>query len=200
MRGNLATPFVVTLAVAAGCTKSADPAPPPITRDPVASTPKPSPSPSPSPSPEPSSSVTYDGYGSCYRLVDGEKKYVPKCPEALLPDPPKDELVYENGGYCKRVPDGRPVKCPPGGATVILPEPSQVPRGDGDDFLQFGSLRCFHGIHVKCPPGVNCNPPGPEPIPCPPALMPKLASGVKPSKTQGSRCWFGSVEVACPKP
>ncbi len=194
MRRHLATPFVVTIAVAAACTKSTDPAPPPITKDtPVASAPKP-------PPPEPSGSVIYDGYGSCYRLVDGEKKYVPKCPEALLPDPPTNELVYQAGGYCKRVPDGLLVKCPPGGATVVLPDPSQVPSGDGDDFLQFGSLRCFHAIRVKCPPGVNCNPPGPAPITCPPALMPKLASGVKPSKTQGTRCWFGSAEVLCPKP
>jgi hypothetical protein len=144
--------------------------------------------------------LVYDGYGGCYRVVGGEKKYVPQCPESMLPAAPTDQLVYQHGGQCKRVPDGNPVRCPASGPTVILPEPSSIKTATGSVSLQYGSLKCLQYVDVDCPPEVNCNPPKPDVVPCPASLMPKLAAGVKPTKKDQQHCWFGAAEVACPKP
>ncbi len=65
--------------------------------------------------------VHYDGYGSCYRLIGDKQVSVPVCPKSVLPFPPRDRLVYELQGNCHSVPDGKLVRCPPGGATVLLP-------------------------------------------------------------------------------
>lgn len=187
-------PFVATLAVTAGCTRSSDtinPLPPPTNT----ATPKPPPEPTTSSS---AGELVYDGYGGCYRMVDGEKKYVPQCPDALLPEPPNDQLVYKHGAVCNRVPDGRTVRCPPGGPTAIVPEPSSIKVAGGSIGLRYGSLDCHRYEDMHCPPSVACNPPPPEPVTCPKELMPKLAAGVKPTKRDGTRCWFGAVEVTCP--
>ncbi len=33
---------------------------------------------------------------------------------------------------------------------------------------------------------------------CPKALLPKLSQGVKPTKVDGTKCFYQTVEVACP--
>ena len=120
-----------------------------------------------SPSSAPAPALTNDGYGNCYSIVDGEKKYAPKCPDSLLAPPPTDELVYRRGDECDRVPDGVRVQCPSTGATGILPDPDSIPTLGGSISLQYGTLKCLEGHFVKCPPGVMCNPPPPQKVPCP---------------------------------
>jgi hypothetical protein len=118
-----------------------------------------------------------------------------------LAAPPTDELVYRRGpDECDRVPDGVRVQCPPGGPTGILPDPDSITvAGGGSISLQYGTLRCLQsGPPTVCPKGVMCNPPPPETVTCPDALMPKLSPGVVPTKRDGAHCWFGSAEVACP--
>jgi hypothetical protein len=189
---SLAAPFVATMTLAA-CTKNGDGAK--IVGDPgtptdTATTTVADAAPAPA--------LTNDGYGGCYAMVDGEKKYAPKCPEALLAPPPTGELTYKRGDECNRVPDGIAVQCPSGGPTGILPDPDSVSIPGGSISLQYGTLHCLKGQFMKCPPGVMCNPPPPETIPCPPELLPKLSPGVPPTKRDGLHCWYGSVEVACP--
>jgi hypothetical protein len=189
----MAAPFVATMTLAA-CTKNGDGSK--IVGDPGTTTDAATTTSANTPAPAPA--LTNDGYGGCYAMVDGEKKYAPKCPDALLAAPPTDQLVYQRGDQCNRVPDGVPVQCPAGGPTGILPDPDSVAIPGGSISLQYGTLVCLQGHFVKCPPGVMCNPPPPETVPCPPELLPKLSPGVKPTKRDGARCWFGQVEVACP--
>jgi hypothetical protein len=190
---RLAMPFVATLVVT-GCTKgegsNITPLPPAPTKTTTPDNENP---------PAPKGELIYDGYGGCYRMVDGEKKYAPKCPDSLLPEAGKDALVYQRGDVCQQTPDGKTVRCPAGGPTVILPEPSSTKVAGKNVSLRFGSLDCHSYVDHKCPPNVACNPPPPEPITCPPELMPKLAGGAKPTKVDGARCFFGKIEVACPK-
>ncbi len=214
--GRLAAPFVVTLAVGA-CARNGggnDPAPPPTaepprptatlatnppppTAEPPPTAPTAAPPPTTSASADPAAEgVIYDGFGSCYHYVGGEKKYVPKCPESLLPEAPKDALVYEYGGYCRSVPAGRPVRCPPGGVSLVLP----TTTSKNNVFLQLGTMKCKEGHTMHCPKGASCNPPPPTPVPCPAELLPKLAPGVKPTRREGANCFYGEVQVACTTP
>ena len=147
----------------------------------------------------PDASLVNDGHGNCYALVGGQQVYAPRCPESLLEAPPADRLVFTWSDRCQRVPDGVTVRCPPGGPTALLPDPTSIRRGDEHVSLRIGDLTCLHGHDTPCAPGVNCNPPPPESVPCPPELLPRLAPGVKPTKSNGGRCWFDAVEVVCPK-
>jgi hypothetical protein len=203
---RLAAPFVATLAVGA-CAKNGEtpertPAPnPPAPTVTATAPPEPSQTAAPTAaptasiaSPENGDGVVFDGYSSCYRLEAGKKVYVPTCPDSALPEPPKDRVVYRYAGLCRSVPDDKAVRCPPGGPTLLLPEETRK----GDVSLVIGSFGCHEFQSVSCPPQVACNPPPPRPVPCPPELLPKLGPSVKPTKTEGNRCWYRSVEVACP--
>jgi hypothetical protein len=165
---RLAAPFVATMTLAA-CTKNGDGSK--ITGDPG----NPSASTSASIAPTPSTTT------------------------AALPPAPTDVLVYKNWDGCRTAPVGVQVQCPDGGPTAILADVDSVKDGDGSIELGKPSLKCFRRPPpIKCPPGVSCNPPAMETVPCPAALMPKLAAGLQPTKRDGARCWFGAVEVACP--
>ena len=190
---RVAVPFVIV--VSAGCAKSGETTSPVPTPTTSATTSAPT---TAAPPPADATALVFED-GTCYRLIDGEKKYV-ECPESVLPKPPADQLVYKNGTRCNRVPDGAPVQCPTGGPTATLPEPSSIKTATGSISLQYGSLKCLQGVDVQCPPDVNCNPPPPKVVPCPAALLPKLTAGVKPTKKEQERCWFGAAEVACPAP
>jgi hypothetical protein len=190
-RKALLAPFVATLAVA--CTKPVDATPEPV----PTSKPKPK-TPEPPPKPVGSGPIVFDNVSSCYQMADGEKVYLPRCPESVLPTPHKDHLVYKSD-YCRSVPGNAVVQCPPGGATAEMPVPAAISTTDGSTYVDLGSMKCFRGVNVKCPPGLACNPPAPTPIDCPAALLPKLVGGTKPTKTSGGKCWFNTVEVACPK-
>jgi hypothetical protein len=124
-----------------------------------------------------------------------------KDPPAPMPEPkpPTDtELVYEHYGECRRVPSADAIPCPASGPTGILPNPQSIETDSSTVRIVIGPLTCSRSFHMDCPPGAYCNPPPPQPAECPPALRPKLAPGVKPTKTEGARCWYGRVEVVCP--
>ncbi|MEZ4225083.1 MAG: hypothetical protein R3B13_29285 [Polyangiaceae bacterium] len=201
---RLATPFVVTLAVSA-CTRSGGtntPGPAPTGTSPEVPTPTatpPDPVATGTATPPPTSTVdttdlVYDGTGSCYRMVDGKRSYVPACPDELLPAAKDGDPTFEYAGHCRTVPKPYPVRCPPGGTPLVLPA-----RSNADNvFMNLADLSCrksFPATH--CPPGASCNPPPPQPVPCPQALLPSLAPGFSPTKRDGGRCYYGSVEVRC---
>ncbi len=198
--GKLTAPFVVTLAAnAASCAKPVIGPPIPVDAD-TGRTALVEDAASKAPTNLSDDTLVHDGYGSCYRIgPKGDKVYAPQCPESILPEPPKDRLVFRHGPYCQRVPDGRAVKCPANGPTAIVPK-TNTSASDPFVYLQYGTLECFRGHDVRCPEGVSCNPPPPRPVPCPLELMPSLAKGVEPTKQEGAQCWFGTVKVVCPKP
>ena len=211
MKRMLAAPFVMTLSVG-GCARNDGgekpppplPAPAPTTQAPIPPAPiatapiAPAPttqSRTPAPG-DPAGALVYDGFGSCYREVDGKKQYA-NCPDALLPVAASDRLVFKYGGQCKTAPDGKRVRCPDGGATATLPAQTSIDKGGQWTSLQIGTLHCLQGVKMKCPPRAFCNPPPPHAVQCPPELLPKLRDGVAPTRRDGARALYADVEVAC---
>lgn len=198
---RLAAPFLTTFALA--CTRS-DPGgagtKPPITADSVDAAATPATSDTAGAAASSSAGavgvLTFDGFSSCYRTLPGsdEKKYEP-CTDDVLPKPKPGDATYKDGAHCKLVPNGALVACPPGGAPIVLPETTD----DGLVGLRTDSLTCIQfSVAKTCPPGIHCNPPPPKTVPCPPALLPKLAPGVKPTKVDGTHCEYSGVVVKCP--
>lgn len=140
-----------------------------------------------------------EGTGACSRFVDGKEIYE-RCPESLLPEAPSDWAVSKaSTGDCYRAGKsfGLHVKCPPGGPTAMLPEPSSMRLPDGSFVSVNHSLTCrLVPPPPKCPPNITCDVFGRE-SPCPRELLPLLAPGVRPTKRVGARCWYFQTEVSC---
>jgi hypothetical protein len=141
----------------------------------------------------------------CFQEAQGGNKVRVDCPDHVLPVAAADALVRQTAqGWClevhagKTARDGR-VRCPPGGPTVILPEDLSVRVDDTTTIsLREHDLSCRKSRHPKCAAGKKCNPPPPQIVPCPDALLPQLAGGAKPTAEKDGGCFHGDVQVKCP--
>ena len=138
---------------------------------------------------------------TCYQAdATGQRAWV-ECPPELLPPTPANALIYAQGTSCFPTyaggGQGR-VTCPPGGATVVLPEPSSKDLG-GKQHVAFNtsSMSCQEWTDMDCPRGASCNPPPPTPVECPADLLPKLINGEKPTATKDGKCYWNDYQVAC---
>jgi hypothetical protein len=184
-----AAPLVVTVALGPGCDKKeSSPAakPPPdaqMTRNP--------PMPQPDAAPTAQHPIRFDGF-ICLQGPEGKESSVP-CPPELLPEAPKGTAVLQSGQECRTL-GRKQVRCPP---TIVAPATPH--RQDGRVHLAFdeGTFGCSTWEEMSCPPGATCNPPPPQPIDCPPEMLPTLAPGVAPT-AQKDGCFLGDVPVTCP--
>jgi hypothetical protein len=131
--------------------------------------------------------VRFDGY-QCYSGPKETESSVP-CPESALPKPKKDTAVYKDGSDMCRIAGGKQVRCPP---NITLPDPMNAL---GVEFDQY-NLRCVTVEDTHCPEGATCNPPPPQPVACPDALLPHPMPKVK-VKHKGKKCFIGKLQVAC---
>jgi hypothetical protein len=126
------------------------------------------------------------------------------CPEDLLPPAPTDRLIVDDTGgdwvWCFVVrpwpddPDawkeGR-VRCPDGGPTAVIPDPSEVTIGA--DRIQISNRT------LTCSRYVFANPPYWHPVEkCPAPLLPSLINGATVTDRVGTECFWNDVRVRCP--
>ncbi len=223
-RHRFAAPFVLTAALAPACTKDAPKQEPRVatkpdagamTRNPpmpIDAAPAATWAPDPMhpdllvPTPRHLGEIHLEADLTCMRYVDvqcdpGDKCNPPPpekvpCPPELTPRPmPAADapLVFLRDGACHTIDDAR-VPCPASGPTVQLPSPLRR----GDLVLRESELACYDEPIVDCPPELDCNPPAPHKVVCPPDLMPSLINGAKPTRTDAGRCFHGAFEVSCP--
>ncbi len=122
-----------------------------------------------------------------------------RCPSEIRPRvAPGQRGPTSDGKWCHW--NKIEVTCPAGalevGKNVALPAVLHV--GNGDTYLHELELACYFDESDPCPPDVDCNPPPPRKVPCPPALLPTLINGAKPNWSDGDHCFWDEVEVACP--
>lgn len=116
--------------------------------------------------------------GPCEPGPDAE---IVPCPKSLLSADPGQRLVMEvsrRGDGCLasfpdtcgtehacNPPPPEPAVCP---ARLRPPDPEPIPEvGVVTTTLMRDGDRCRLVSHVECPPNVACNPPPPQPVPCP---------------------------------
>jgi hypothetical protein len=137
--------------------------------------------------------ITYQGY-MCIQGEPGKESTVP-CPDELLPVAEKDAIVVASYSEFRSL-GRRLVKGP---ANAELPSPMTIDKGGGKHInLDESWFKCEEWEDMSCPPGATCNPPPPQEVPCPDALLPKLVPGVAPTSRKNKECFLGEVEVACP--
>jgi hypothetical protein len=107
--------------------------------------------------------------------------------------------IYADSGVCRAAPSAEIVDCPKAGPTLIRSDKTHVQVDGGNIFISDGSFTCRKTFGTAgCPPGAICNPPPPQDVDCPAALLPHLAPGVKPTKQNGDKCMLGEIKVTCP--
>jgi hypothetical protein len=137
------------------------------------------------------------------------------CPPALLPTQPPDTSVTKSpdgtcwvdctDATCDAAGPLR-VSCPAEGAppptyakNVVVPAAKSA-RYDTGVFHRLDDMTC---TLVECEAGTKCEtPPGRTftNVPCPPELVPKVATGVVPvMSSKSSMCFYGKFAVECPK-
>jgi hypothetical protein len=137
------------------------------------------------------------------------------CPDTMLPtQPPGTEVKTDPDGTCWvqcddakcDAPGPLRVKCPlpgapaPDYATALVVPAATSARYDTGVFHRDAGFVCKL---VECEAGTKCAaPPGRTitNVPCPPELVPKLASGIVPvMSSKRFSCYYGHVAVQCPK-
>jgi hypothetical protein len=139
---------------------------------------------------------------------------VPCTPELLPTQPPDTKLTKDPDGTCwvdctdKTCDAEGPlrVNCPAANApaptyatNIVVPKATSA-RYDTGVFHRLDDLTCDL---VECEAGTKCaTPPGKtdKNVPCPPELVPKVASGVVPVlSSKRFSCFYGMYAVECPK-
>ncbi len=116
------------------------------------------------------------------------------CPDDLLPSlAPGVAPTSRKGGECFL--GEVEVACPT--AEVTGPAVTQVPDGDHARLVRRDDGSCWRQFDDDCDPGVKCNPPEPEPAPCPDALLPAVVNGKSPKRKKDGTCWWGNTQVRC---
>lgn len=143
-------PFLVTAALMPA-TSSAQEAPPPL-KKPIMRNPPPPQHVKPKPPPiktietADGKRITRRRNGTCWQ------SFKTSCPEGARCNPPPP----------------RPVECP---AELSLGLPTQIKEGDKTTWRRPDG-RCESMFNIECEEGSTCNPPPPQPTPCPDALVP----------------------------
>ena len=186
-----AAPLVVTIALG-GCDKKKEETAreEPPTRNPPEQPPPPPP-PQVDASPQ-DLEIRYVGY-MCLRGPQGKESTV-TCPPELLPAAEEGAPVWEQYGECRTI-GRRLVKCP---ANIVLPTPRNRKEGAVNVGIDESTLACQTWEDMSCPEGATCNPPPPQPAPCPEDLLPTLLPGTGPVKKKSAECFLGDVQVKCP--
>lgn len=135
-------------------------------------------------------------FAAPFVLVAGCTKEQPK---------PRPEPPNENPPALRRDAGPAPVAVAPARAwaphtqhPLLVPDPSSTKTHDGHTIQLESDLSCLQYFHVQCDPGEKCNPPAPEPVPCPSAIRPRLALETLPTRSDSGRCWWNDIEVTCP--
>lgn len=122
-----------------------------------------------------------------------DKQSSPETRERRTNNPP---MPTPDGGAMAKTPmlDAAPAPA----AKLIAPDPSFKAGNGATISLNQDTWTCEEQLHNDCPPGARCNPPPPEPVPCPDDLLPSLAPGVAETARKNGECFLDDVEVKCP--